>query len=104
MSRDTLQGAARESRRLRPDFAMGLQPARWGTGFQLGTDEVRPVRPQLRRQRSVTSGWSTVAIWADPERQLAGGRGEQRQARQTIPRSSGTPALMDRITLEIPRA
>ena len=39
---ETMYGAVQESRRLRPDFAVGLMPARWGTGFKLGTRRFGP--------------------------------------------------------------
>ena len=42
MSPETLHGATRQCRRLRPDVATGLLPARWGTGFQLGTKRFGP--------------------------------------------------------------
>ena len=42
MSPETMRGAVEECRRLRPDFAVGLRPARWGTGFMLGNNRFGP--------------------------------------------------------------
>jgi CubicO group peptidase (beta-lactamase class C family) len=98
---ETLRSAVRQSRRLRPDVATGLAPARWGTGFQLGTDRFGPFGRDAPEAFGHL-GLVNIAIWADPERQLAAG---------VV--SSGKPgidpelkryrALMDRIAAEIPR-
>ena len=72
MRPETLRGAVRQSRRLRPDFATGLAPARWGTGFQLGTDRFGPFGRNAPAAFGHL-GLVNIAIWADPERQLAAG-------------------------------
>ena len=58
ISPERMYGAVQECRRLRPDFAVGLMPARWGTGFMLGTDRFGPFGV-MRRARSGTSAWPT---------------------------------------------
>ncbi|WAJ47485.1 lipase LipE [Mycobacterium sp. Aquia_216] len=69
---ETLRGAVTESRRLRPDFAVGLMPARWGTGFILGTNRWGPFGRNAAAAFG-SLGLSNIAIWADPERSLAAG-------------------------------
>jgi CubicO group peptidase (beta-lactamase class C family) len=99
MSPETLRGAAAECRRLRPDFAIGLMPARWGTGFILGTKRFGPFG------RNATAafghlGLTNIAVWADPERDIAAGvissgkPGRDPEARRYT-------ALMDTIAAEI---
>ncbi|OBA69090.1 hydrolase [Mycobacterium sp. 1554424.7] len=99
MSPETLRGAAAECRRLRPDFAIGLMPARWGTGFILGTKRFGPFG------RDATAafghlGLTNIAVWADPERDMAAGvissgkPGRDPEARRYT-------ALMDTIAAEI---
>jgi CubicO group peptidase (beta-lactamase class C family) len=99
MSAETLRGAAAECRRLRPDFAIGLMPARWGTGFILGTKRFGPFG------RGATAafghlGLTNIAVWADPERDMAAGvissgkPGRDPEARRYT-------ALMDTIAAEI---
>jgi len=99
MSPETLRGPAAECRRLRPDFAIGLMPARWGTGFILGTKRFGPFG------RNATAafghlGLTNVAFWADPERDMAAGvissgkPGRDPEARRYT-------ALMDTIAAEI---
>ena len=95
-----MYGAVAECRRLRPDFAVGLMPARWGTGFILGTNRLGPFGRNAPAAFG-NLGLANIAIWADPERGLAAG---------VI--SSGKPgrdpeirrytALMDTIAAEIP--
>ncbi|MEE6136350.1 lipase LipE [Mycobacterium sp. 050128] len=69
---ETMRGAVTESRRLRPDFAVGLMPARWGTGFILGTNRWGPFGRNAPEAFG-SLGLSNIAIWADPERNLAAG-------------------------------
>ena len=100
MSPETMRGAVAQSRRLRPDIAVGLHPARWGTGFMLGTNRWGPFGRNAPDAFG-NLGLANIAIWADPGRGLAAG---------VI--SSGKPgrdpelrrytALMDTITAEIP--
>lgn len=101
LRQDTLHAAVRECRRLRPDVATGLVPLRWGTGFMLGSKRFGPFGRHAPRAFGHT-GLTNVAIWADPERELAAGLissgkpGRHREANRY-------PALLDRITAEIPR-
>jgi CubicO group peptidase (beta-lactamase class C family) len=100
MSPETLRCAVTECRRLRPDFAVGLMPARWGTGFILGTNRFGPFGRNAPAAFGHL-GLVNIAVWADPARGLAAG---------VI--SSGKPgrdpevrrytALMDTIAAEIP--
>lgn len=65
MSPETLRGAVQECRRLRPDFAIGLQPARWGTGFILGTKRFGPFGRNAPAAFGHL-GLTNIALWADP--------------------------------------
>ena len=67
-----MYGAVQECRRLRPDFAVGLQPARWGTGYMLGTRRFGPFGRNASKAFG-NLGLANIAIWADPERGLAAG-------------------------------
>ncbi len=69
---ETLRGAVAESRRLRPDFAVGLMPARWGTGFILGTNRWGPFGRNAPAAFG-NLGLSNIAMWVDPERNLSAG-------------------------------
>lgn len=99
---ETLHAAVKQCRRLRPDFATGLAPLRWGTGFMLGSQRFGPFGRDAPAAFGHL-GLTNIAIWADPERGLAGGLissgkpGRHREANRY-------PALMNRITAEIPRA
>ena len=64
--------AVQECRRLRPDFAVGLQPARWGTGYMLGTKRFGPFGRNAPAAFG-NLGLANIAIWADPARGLAAG-------------------------------
>lgn len=96
----TLRDAVRQCRRLRPDVATGLMPARWGTGYMLGTNRFGPFGRNAPAAFG-NLGLANIAMWADPQRSLAAG---------VI--SSGKPgrdpelrrytALMDTIAAEIP--
>jgi len=100
MSPERMYGAVQESRRLRPDFAVGLQPARWGTGFILGTKRFGPFGRNAPAAFG-NLGLANIAVWADPQRAISAG---------VI--SSGKPgrdpevrrytALMDTIAAQIP--
>lgn len=72
MSPERMYGAVQESRRLRPDFAVGLQPARWGTGYMLGTKRFGPFGRNAPAAFG-NLGLANIAIWADPQRGLAAG-------------------------------
>jgi len=102
MSPETLRGAVQECRRLRPDFALGLHPARWGTGFILGTKRFGPFGRNAPGAFGHL-GLVNIALWADPARGLAAGvissgkPGRDPEARRYT-------ALMDTIAAEIPVA
>jgi CubicO group peptidase (beta-lactamase class C family) len=101
MRPETLREAVRECRRLRPDFATGLVPLRWGTGFMLGSNKFGPFG------RSAPAafghlGLVNVAIWADPERGLAAGLVSSGKPGRD-PEAGRYTSLMDRIAAEIPR-
>ena len=97
---ETVRGAAAESRRLRPDFAVGLMPARWGTGFILGTNRFGPFGRNAPAAFGHL-GLVNIAVWADPQRGLSAGLissgkpGRDPQARRHT-------ALMNSISAEIP--
>ncbi|GAB4715641.1 lipase LipE [Mycobacterium avium subsp. hominissuis] len=101
ISPETMYHAVAECRRLRPDFAVGLQPARWGTGFILGTNRWGPFGRNAPHAFG-SLGLTNIAIWADPARGLAAGvissgkPGRDPEARRYT-------ALMDTITAAIPR-
>lgn len=100
MQPETLNGAVRESRRLRPDFAVGLMPARWGTGFVLGTNRFGP----FGRNAAAAFGHLglvNVAIWADPQRGLSAGLISSGKPGRD-PEARRHTALMDTIAAEIP--
>ena len=100
MSPERMYGAVQECRRLRPDFAVGLMPARWGTGYMLGTNRFGPFG---RNAPSAFGnlGLANIAIWADPARGLAAGvissgkPGRDPEARRYV-------ALMNTVAAEIP--
>jgi CubicO group peptidase (beta-lactamase class C family) len=101
MSSETLRGAAKECRRLRPDFALGLQPARWGTGFILGTNRFGPFGRNAPAAFGHL-GLANIAIWADPERGLAAGLVSSGKPGRD-PAADRYTALMNTITAAIPR-
>jgi CubicO group peptidase (beta-lactamase class C family) len=70
MQPETLRGAVRECRRLRPDFATGLVPLRWGTGFMLGSTKYGPFGRNAPDAFGHL-GLVNIAVWADPARNLA---------------------------------
>ena len=96
---ERMYAAVQQCRRLRPDFAVGLQPARWGTGFMLGTNRFGPFGRNAPAAFG-NLGLSNIAIWADPKRGLAAGvissgkPGRDPEARRYT-------ALMDTIAAEI---
>ena len=101
MSSETVRGAAKECRRLRPDFAVGLQPARWGTGFILGTNRFGPFGRNAPAAFGHL-GLVNIAIWADPERGLAAGLVSSGKPGRD-PAADRYTALMNTITAAIPR-
>jgi CubicO group peptidase (beta-lactamase class C family) len=72
MSPETLRAATKQARRMRPDIAMGLQPMRWGTGYMLGSKRFGPFGLDAPAAFGHT-GLVDIAVWADPERELAVG-------------------------------
>jgi CubicO group peptidase (beta-lactamase class C family) len=101
MRPETLRAAVMECRRLRPDFATGLTPLRWGTGFMLGSNRFGPFGRNAPAAFGHL-GLVNIAIWTDPERGLAAGLissgkpGRHREANRYT-------AVMDSIAAEIPR-
>lgn len=100
VSPETMYGAVKQSRRLRPDFAVGLHPARWGTGFILGTKRFGPFG--LNAPHAFGSlGLANIALWADPARGLAAGLVSSGKPGRD-PEVRRYTALMDTIAAEIP--
>ena len=98
---ETLRGAVRECRCLRPDFATGLAPLRWGTGFMLGSNRFGPFGRNAPAAFGHL-GLVNIAIWADPQRRLAAGLvSSGKPGRDPAPKRY--TALMDRIAAEVPR-
>jgi CubicO group peptidase (beta-lactamase class C family) len=69
---DTLAAATTAVRRLRPDIATGGRPLRWGTGYMLGSDRFGPFGLGAPAAFGHT-GLTDIAVWADPQRELAVG-------------------------------
>lgn len=101
ISAERMYNAVREARRLRPDFAVGLQPARWGTGFMLGTDRWGPFGRNAAAAFG-NLGLANIAIWADPARGLSGGVISSGKPGKD-PEIKRYTALMDTIAASIPR-
>ncbi len=99
---ETLRAATRQCRRLRPDLAMGLMPLRWGTGYMLGSDRFGPFGRNAPAAFGHT-GLVDIAVWADPSRDLAAAVVSSGKPGRN-PEGKRYPALLDRITAEIPRA
>jgi CubicO group peptidase (beta-lactamase class C family) len=97
---ETMYGAVQESRRLRPDFAVGLMPARWGTGFNLGTQRFGPFGRNAPTAFG-NLGLSNIAIWADPARGISAGLISSGKPGRD-PESGRHTALMDTIAAAIP--
>ena len=97
---ETMYGAVQESRRLRPDFAVGLMPARWGTGFNLGTKRFGPFGRNAPTAFG-NLGLSNVAIWADPARGISAGLISSGKPGRD-PEAGRHTALMDTIAAAIP--
>ncbi|OBJ60352.1 lipase LipE [Mycobacterium asiaticum] len=101
ISAERMYNAVQEARRLRPDFAVGLQPARWGTGFMLGTDRWGPFGRNAAAAFG-NLGLANIAIWADPARGLAAGVISSGKPGKD-PEIKRYTALMDTIAASIPR-
>ena len=101
MRPETIKAATKQARRLRPDIAQGLMPMRWGTGYMLGSKRFGPFGLNAPAAFGHT-GLVDIAIWADPERDLAvgvvssGKPGGHREAKRY-------PAVLDSIAAAFPR-
>ena len=100
ISPERMYGAVQECRRLRPDFAVGLHPARWGTGYMLGTKRFGPFGRNAAAAFG-NLGLSNIAIWADPQRGLAAGVISSGKPGRD-PEVGRYTALMETIAAEIP--
>ncbi|RFD27138.1 hydrolase [Mycobacterium uberis] len=100
ISQETLHSAVAECRRLRPDLAVGLMLARWGTGFILGTNKFGPFGRNAPAAFGHL-GLVNIAIWVDPQRSLAAGVISSGKPERD-PHTSRYDALMNSITAEIP--
>ena len=100
MQPETLRGAVTESRRLRPDFAVGLMPARWGTGFILGTNRFGPFGRNAPAAFGHL-GLVNIAVWADPQRGVSAGLISSGKPGRD-PDARRHTALMDTIAAQIP--
>lgn len=98
---ETIRGAVRQCRRLRPDFAVGLAPLRWGTGFMLGSTRFGPFGRNAPAAFGHL-GLTNIAIWADPERGLAAGLVSTGKPGRD-PEAKRYGALLNTITAAIPR-
>lgn len=101
MSPERMYGAVQQSRRLRPDVAVGLMPARWGTGYMLGTERFGPFGRNAP-QAFGNLGLANIAIWADPARGMAAGLISSGKPGKD-PELKRYKALMDTIAAAIPR-
>ena len=101
MSAETLRRGDGGAPQAAPDVATGLVPLRWGTGFMLGSKRFGPFGLDAPAAFGHT-GLVNIAVWADPERELAvgivssGKPGGHREAKRY-------PAVLDAITAEFPR-
>ncbi len=98
---ETLQAAVQQSRRLRPDFAVGLAPLRWGTGYMLGSTRFGPFGRDAPAAFGHL-GLTNIAVWADPERNLAAGLISSGKPGRD-PESKRYGMLLNTITAAIPR-
>lgn len=101
MAPETVRGAVRQARRLRPDVATGFMPLRWGTGYMLGSTRFGPFGRNAPAAFGHL-GMINVALWADPERGLSAGLISSGKPGQD-PEAKRYTALMDTIADEIPR-
>jgi CubicO group peptidase (beta-lactamase class C family) len=101
MRAETLRAAVAPCRRLRPDIATGLVPLRWGTGYMLGSTRFGPFGRNAPAAFGHT-GLVNIAVWADPERQLAAGVVSSGKPGRH-PEAKRYTQLLDTIAAEIPR-
>lgn len=95
---ETLASATRQARRLRPDFATGGAPLRWGTGYMLGSERFGPFGRGAAAAFGHT-GLTEIAMWADPERDLAAAVVSSGKP-GAHPEAKRYPALLDAIARE----
>ncbi|KXP06370.1 beta-lactamase family protein [Tsukamurella tyrosinosolvens] len=98
---ETLAAATRQARRLRPDFATGGAPLRWGTGYMLGSERFGPFGRHAPAAFGHT-GLTEIAMWADPQRELAASVVSSGKP-GSHPEAKRYPALLDAITAAFPR-
>ncbi len=101
MRPETLHAAIAPARRLRPDFASGGVPLRWGTGYMLGSKRFGPFGRDAPAAFGHT-GLTQIAMWADPERDLAAAVVSSGKP-GSHPEAKRYPALLDSITAAFPR-
>jgi CubicO group peptidase (beta-lactamase class C family) len=101
MSPETLRAAAKQARRLRPDISVGLKPLRWGTGYILGSKRFGPFGLDAPAAFGHT-GLTHIAMWADPERDLAVGVVSSGKP-GGHPEAKRYPAVLDAIAAAFPR-
>ncbi len=99
---ETLAAATRQARRLRPDFATGGAPLRWGTGYMLGSERFGPFGRHAPAAFGHT-GLTEIAMWADPERDLAAAVVSSGKP-GGHPEAKRYPTLLDAINGAFPRA
>lgn len=99
---ETLRSAVTQCRRLRPDMATGLMPLRWGTGYMLGSQRFGPFGRHAPGAFGHT-GLVNIAVWADPQRNLAAGVISSGKPGRD-PEAKRYTALLDAIAAEIPRS
>ncbi|HEX7322830.1 MAG TPA: lipase LipE [Mycobacterium sp.] len=96
-----LRAATAQCRRLRPDVATGGVPLRWGTGYMLGSMKYGPFGRGAPAAFGHL-GLVNVAVWADPERSLAGGLiSSGKPGHDVAPERYA--AVLDTIAAELPR-
>lgn len=100
LSPETLRGAVRQCRRLRPDVATGLAPLRWGTGYMLGSKRFGPFGRGAPAAFGHL-GLVNCAVWTDPERGLSAGLISSGKPGQD-PEAKRYTALMNTIAAEMP--
>lgn len=100
MAPETLQGATRQARRLRPDLAVGGAPMRWGTGYMLGSKRFGPFGRDAAGAFGHT-GLTDIAVWADPDRALSVAVVSSGKP-SGHPEAKRYPALLDIINREFP--
>ncbi len=98
---ETLAAATRQARRLRPDFARGGAPLRWGTGYMLGSASFGPFGRGTPAAFGHT-GLTEIAMWADPERDLAAAVVSSGKP-GSHPEAKRYPALLDAVAAAFPR-